>query len=124
LVIANGWNWINKENVVDYRAVVEVKSPYLSPIYHKDYEKYSDTLKIELKRHLSAMKNDRVILTDALKWEFYNKSNGLVPVQTFRLYDLSRSKWEWKTEYILRDDITNEFKELKEFLKRFINKEV
>jgi len=73
LVITKNWNWMNKENDVEYRAVVEVKSPYLQPIYTKDYEKYGENLKKELRCHLSAKKNDKVILTDAMKWEFYKK---------------------------------------------------
>lgn len=91
LVISKNWNWLNKENDVDYRAVVEVKSPYEQPIYHKNYEKYKEDLKSELRRHLSAKNNGKVILTDALKWEFYKKNeenNELVPIRTFRLYDL------------------------------------
>lgn len=144
LVIARNWNWLNKENNVDYRAVVEVKSPYQKPIYHKDYEKYGEDLKKELRRHLSAKDNDKVILTDALKWEFYKKNeedNELVPIRTFRLYDLSdgRGKWEWKKgeKSIVEDDVAKrmfvdnleyksqikEFEELKHFLKEFLNNE-
>lgn len=143
LVIAKNWNWLNREFVVDYRAVVEVKSPYLQPIYHKDYEKYSDSLKRKLICHLSAKNNNKVILTDAMKWEFYRKvdeNNQLVPIRTFRLYDLSsvRGNWAWKKgeKVIMIDDVmkemfgnffrktkqVEEFEELKNFLKEFLNK--
>lgn len=144
LIIAKNWNWLNKENRVDYRAVVEVKSPYLKQsIYNKDYKEYGDNLKNELRRHLSAKNNDKVILTDAMKWEFYKKNeedNELVPMRTFRLYDLSgrRGKWEWKKgeQVIVENDFIKdmfgdyleytklkEFDELKDFLKEFLNKE-
>lgn len=143
LVIAKNWNWENKKNVVDYRAVVEVKSPYEQPIYHKDYKDYGENLKNELRRHLSAKNNNKVILTDSLKWEFYKKNeedNNLVPIRIFRLYDLyKRGKWEWKKgeQVIVEDDVIKEifgdsieyesqikeFEELKSFLKDFLNKE-
>ncbi|MCM3574733.1 hypothetical protein M3172_16165 [Mesobacillus subterraneus] len=144
LVITKNWNWLNKENDVEYRAVVEVKSPYLQPIYKKDYEKYGENLKKELRCHLSAKNNDKVILTDAMKWEFYKRNeeyNDLVPIRTFRLYDLSggRGKWEWKKgeQGIVENDVIKglfgdnltytkpieEFEELKNFLKEFLNNE-
>ncbi|MEV6689535.1 MULTISPECIES: hypothetical protein [Bacillati] len=145
LVIAKNWNWLNEENNVDYRAVVEVKSPYLDqPIYNKEYQKYREKLKIKLRLHFSARDNDKVILTDALKWEFYKKNekeNELVPIRTFRLYDLcgGRGKWEWKKGEleIVEDDVikeifnsplertkpVKEFEELKAFLIEFLYKE-
>jgi len=138
LVIAKNWNWLNKENDVDYRAVVEVKSPFQQPIYHKNYDKYGEDLKNELRRHLSA--NDKVILTDAMKWEFYEKreDNELKPIRTFRLYDSGkRGKWEWKKGEQVMDDFIKEmfgdnledespikeFEELKNFFIEFLNKE-
>ncbi|ART75073.1 hypothetical protein B4U37_02990 [Sutcliffiella horikoshii] len=143
LVIAKNWNWMNKEYEVEYRAIVEVKSPYQQPIYNKNYEKYGENLKNELRRHLSAKNNDKVILTDAMKWEFYKKNeedNELVPIRTIRLYDLSGGggKWEWKKgeQGIVENDVIKgfgdnlpytkpieEFVELKNFLKEFLNNE-
>lgn len=126
LVIAKDWNWLNKENNVDYRAVVEVKSPYQQqPIYNKDYDKYGERLKNELRRHLSAKNNNKVILTDAMKWEFYKKNgedNELVPIRTFRLYDLYGGRWAWKKGEQAKSPI-EEFEELKDFLKEFLYKE-
>uniref|UniRef100_UPI0024DEA0FD hypothetical protein n=1 Tax=Virgibacillus sp. LDC-1 TaxID=3039856 RepID=UPI0024DEA0FD len=140
LVIANDWNWLNKENSVDYRAVVEVKSPYLNQrIYNKDYEKYGEDIKNQLSCHLSAKNNDKAILTDAMKWEFYKKNeegNELVPVRTIELYDLidGRGHWEWKKseQAIVKDNViterivshneqplVKEFEDLKEFTKKF-----
>lgn len=117
LVIAKNWNWLNTKIYVDYRAVVEVKSPFLEQrIYDKDYKKYVGKIKNELRRHLSAKNNNKVILTDALKWEFYTK-NELVPLKTFRLYDLLNNddKWDWKKS-------EQDFTDLKEFLMKFLNK--
>lgn len=142
LVIAQNWNWLNKDNEVNYCAVVEVKSPYQSPIYHKDYKDYNEKFKNQLRRHMSAKKNDKLIFTDTLKWEFYKKSNGLVPIKTYELYDLSeegKGKWKWKRgkKCILNDDVIKglfgksyeyrsqviEFKELKGYIKKFLSKE-
>lgn len=140
LVIAKNWNWLNKVNDVDYRAVVEVKSPYLQPIYNKGYKEYGVGLKKEMRRHLSATHNDKVILTDALKWEFYNKENKLDPIRTFKLYDLFEvmGEWEWKKgeQVTVEDDVTKEvfghilgfeapveeFEDLKDFLEEFLEK--
>lgn len=119
LVIAQNWNWLNNENHVDYRAVVEVKSPYSNErIYNKDYKKYDDNFIKKLECHLSAKNNSKLILTDAMKWEFYiknEKDKKTEPIRIFKLYDLySGGKWEWKKE---------EFEELKNFLKEFLNRE-
>ena len=137
LAIVKRWDWLNKKNEVEYCAVVEVKSPYLQPIYHNDYSKYNENLQDKLKRHLSASKNDKVILTDTLKWEFYKKDSGLVPIRTFELYSLSQGgNWEWikGEKNTVEDEITNElfgcnleyesepkeFVELKNYLKKFL----
>ena len=133
LVIVKEWYWENKKNIVDYRAVVEVKSPYLEPIYHKSHENYGKHLKDKLKCHLSAKNNNKVILTDSLKWEFYERNeecDSLTPIETFRLYNLldNRGKWEWKkgNKKMLGDNIEYEhvkdFEKLKKFLKDFLNK--
>ncbi len=120
LVITKEWNWFNREYNLDYRAVVEVKSPFgKGSIYSKGYINYSSDLKCELKRHLSAKVNEKVILTDVLKWEFYIRSEDgidLKPIRTIELYDLTdgRGHWEWK-----KDEQVME--ELKEFLKEFLN---
>jgi hypothetical protein len=74
LVISRNWNWWNKVNNVKYCAVVEVKSPFgKQSIFNKENEKYGGKLQKDLNRHLSAKNNDKLILTDGLKWEFYKK---------------------------------------------------
>ena len=140
LVIAKNWNWLNKKYDVKYCAVVEVKSPGLEQsIYHKDYQEYGEALKDELKRHLHSTRNYKVILTDTLKWEFYEKDKGLVPIRTFQLYNLFQGgKWNWKKgnqvtvddeiinqileHNIKHESLTKEFEELKRFLKEFLEK--
>lgn len=113
LVIVKNWNWYNKDNEVDYRAVVEVKSPYLQPIYNKEYSEYSNSLKKELNRHLSATINEKVILTDAMKWEFYKKTEIVSPQNVFKIYDLVGRNWVWKEN-------EKEFENLKSYLKEFL----
>ena len=129
LVIAKDWNWLNKENTVDYRAVVEVKSPYSRKecIYNKDYEEYKECIKTKLRRHLSSTNNNKLIFTDTMKWEFYTKDdNGLVPVRTFKLYDLTNTHGGLQLEQeesIVGDDndqLKEEFEELKNYLKKFL----
>lgn len=144
LVIAKDWNWYNIKNEVDYRAVVEVKSfTGKQPIFNKDFKSYDEELQKQLKRHLSAKKNKKIILTDCLKWEFYiseNSENDLIPIKSISLIDFQkevrRSTWEWKegrkakVKNEVINDIFNgdieyeedpeEFKELKEYLLGFL----
>ena len=76
LCIAKGWNWDNINNNVEYKCVIEIKSPFLEPITGFTPEKY-DTLQIS--RHLNSKNNSKVILTDGVTWVFYSKERGLVP---------------------------------------------
>jgi hypothetical protein len=121
LIIAQNWNWKNKENCVDYKATVEVKSPFLQPIYYTKYDEYAEDLKTEIRRHLSSLKNYRVILTDAVKWEFYDKKESgekLIPIETFNLYDPPvREGAEWKIKI-------DEFEDLKKFLSDFLEQAI
>ena len=62
-----------------------------------------------------------------MKWEFYTKDdNGLVPVQTFKLYDLINPHGGLQLEQeesIVGDDndqLKEEFEELKNYLKKFL----
>lgn len=78
LCIADVWNWDNKNNKVNYRAVVEVKSPIRDPITGFSPEKYKCIE--EISRHLNGHSNDKVILTDGVTWAFYRKEYGTRPV--------------------------------------------
>lgn len=79
LLVARHWNYANKNNAeIDYLAVVEVKSPKLDPIFNN-----KNDFNGRLKTYLEA--NDKVILTDCIKWEFFEKD--LVPVKTINLFD-------------------------------------
>ena len=74
-----------------------------------------------------------------MKWEFYEKDKGLVPIRTFQLYNLFQGgKWNWKKgnqvtvddeiinqifeHNIKHESLTKEFEELKRFLKEFLEK--
>ena len=63
---------------VNYRGVVEIKSPILDYITGFEPSEYKCLTEIE--RHLKAKNNAKVILTDGVTWVFYNKESGLKPV--------------------------------------------
>ena len=78
LCITDEWHWNNLEVQVNYRGVVEIKSPILDYITGFEPSKYKCLTEIE--RHLKAKNNAKVILTDGVTWVFYNKESGLKPV--------------------------------------------
>ena len=97
MLVARHWNYANVDNdEIDYLAVVEVKSPSLEPVYNKDKNKFER----QIKTHLEV--NDKVILTDCIKWQFFEKEYGLDPVKTINLFDENNN---WKR----KDGITPEF---------------
>lgn len=138
LLIANNWNWNNNENKVEYRAVVEVKS-FTSPqcIFDKKIIDYDNKLQTQIKRHLTAKENKKVILTDCLKWEFFvsdnnEGNNGLTPIKTIELYDFKGKNWEWKKgekskfeleifKGIEYEKAPEEFEELIKYLVEFVS---
>lgn len=77
LCISSGWNWDNKRNKVDYKCVVEIKSPILDNITGVEPGKYRCL--DEIKKHLMAQRNNKVILTDGVTWVFYDKASGHNP---------------------------------------------
>ncbi|RDW20079.1 hypothetical protein CWR48_04975 [Oceanobacillus arenosus] len=90
LLVARHWNYANIDNdKIDYLAVVEVKSPSLDPVYNKDKNKFDG----QIKTHLEV--NDKVILTDCIKWLFFEKEYGLDPVKTISLFD-ENNNWKRK----------------------------
>lgn len=78
LCIADQWRWNNRDVEVIYRGVAEIKSPVLAPITGLEPKSYHCLPEIE--RHLNALRNKKVILTDGITWVFYRKDNGLIPV--------------------------------------------
>ena len=113
LVIAKNWNWDNVNNNVEYKCVVEVKSPFLDPITGQNPEKYGCL--DEVKSHLKAQKNNKVILTDGVTWVFYDKEHSLNP-----LYDPSSSFLFFSISLLLlRFKPLNKFKEFSSFFKLF-----
>jgi hypothetical protein len=101
LVIAKNWNWDNIKNDVEYKCVVEVKSPFLDPITGQKPEEYKCL--DEVKSHLMAKKNNKVILTDGVTWAFYDKEHALNP-----LYDpitLGEIEYEMKVSPFRKNPI-------------------
>jgi len=98
LLIANNWNYANKNNnEINYLAAIEIKSPYLDPIYNKD--KYNEHTKNELESHLEA--NLKVILTDCIRWQFFERGSEFNPIRTIDLFD---EKENWKTKIVKNDE--------------------
>lgn len=98
LLVARHWNYANVNNdQIDYLAVIEVKSPVLNPIYKTD--EMEGRIKEQVKMHLVA--NDKVILTDCIKWCFFKKGYDLNPIKTINLNGEDDIKeWNELCEYI------------------------
>lgn len=113
LVVADGWNWKNKENKVKYLFTIEVKSPFLDDCIYK-----KDTIldEIQIERHLSAEENNKVVLTDGIKWVFYKGT--IKNPKIFCLYEKNDiGEWKWESN-------DNTFSELKEYIKLFATEEI
>lgn len=127
LLVACHWNYANLDNdKIDYLAVVEVKSPSLDPVYNKDNTKFEG----QIKTHLEV--NDKVILTDCIKWQFFEKEHGLDPVKTINLFE-ENNNWkrkDCKTPKVLIEDVQleptfenepEEWNQLCEYIREFLN---
>ena len=79
LCIAEEWYWNNNEVDVNYRGVVEIKSPFLDNIATFEPDKKNKHTLNEISQYLNAEKNTKVILTDGITWIFYEKESGLCP---------------------------------------------
>lgn len=79
LCIADEWYWDNDVNTVNYRGVVEIKSPTgddkTTGISPNEYTPH--TLR-EIKQYLTAERNSKIILTDGLTWTFYEKEKSII----------------------------------------------
>ena len=80
LCIADEWYWNNRDIEVNYRCVVEIKSPYLDTITGFLPNKYKKHTLDEIEQYLKAERNSKIILTDGITWTFYNKEYGMNPV--------------------------------------------
>ncbi|HDJ5075832.1 TPA: hypothetical protein PQS58_002009 [Staphylococcus aureus] len=99
LLICKNWNYSNINNHVNYLAVVEVKSPFHQNIYSKEYDHYSNYLRERIDSFVINGNVKKLILTDALKWEFYDFNNNNQSINTIRLYNMKgRGKWEWRND--------------------------
>ncbi len=108
LLIVKEWNYYNVENKLDYRGVIEVKSPFSKQdyyyeitdknkderLYPYEFKEYDELIKSKISWYLTATENDRVILTDGLQWDFFEKNNidlncnELMPIKRFKLVSL------------------------------------
>lgn len=75
ILLVRNWNLDNTNNVVEYLAAIEVKSPVSSrgeDIAGKNPEAYDGHIKDEVEAYLSAgTMIDKVILTDGFRFHFY-----------------------------------------------------
>ncbi|WML52224.1 hypothetical protein RCG17_22985 [Neobacillus sp. PS3-12] len=100
LLIADNWNYANKNNKeINYLAAIEIKSPVLDPIYDKKIEEYKKHTRNEVSFHLEA--NRKVILTDCIRWQFFESGCELDPIQTIDLFDENK---KWKTKIVKNDE--------------------
>jgi hypothetical protein len=100
LLIAHNWNYANKNNKdIDYLTVIEIKSPVLNSI--NDEKRYIEHTRKEVKFHLEA--NFKVILTDCIRWNFFEREQGVDPIQIIDLLITEDNSDEWKhlCDYIL-----------------------
>lgn len=100
LLIAHNWNYANKNNKeINYLAAIEIKSPFLAPICDKKIEEYEEHTRKEVRFHLEA--NLKVILTDCIRWQFFERECELDPILTIDLFDENK---EWKTKIVKNDE--------------------
>lgn len=143
LLLVKEWNYYNVENKLDYRGVVEVKVPFSKQDYYSEntaknkddrlypyeFSEYKESTKDRISYYLRTTENDRVILTDGLQWDFFEKSNidlkenEIKPVKSFKLVNIInenkidsglfsndekvkkiKTMWEWSEE----DKVYNE----------------
>lgn len=115
LLVCKYWDWYNvgRDDII-YLATIEVKSPYSrEAVYRKHFEDYTEFRRTKIERHLSAKKVHKVILTDALKWEFYDKTLDSRKPIVLANYNQGRI-YEWK------EDADSEFQTLKNELQTFL----
>ena len=101
LLIAENWNYENNNNSsINYIALVEVKSPILEPI---NFENLNQHTKNEISCYLELQ--ERVILTDCIRWCFYTKSHenivyDLSDILDANEYENDPQKWSELCNYI------------------------
>lgn len=95
VLVAKNWNYANRNNSeINYLATVEIKSPDLDPIFNRNKNEYSWHTQNEVKEHLKASSN--VILTDCLRWHFFDQENKLETEKIFDLFDKENNVWKNK----------------------------
>ena len=88
ILVASNWNYKNRDNKsVVYHTVVEVKSPEIAPLF-----KSTKHTANQVRYHLKA--NKKVILTDCLRWEFYEEGRTMVSIELGKQNE--EQEWIWK----------------------------
>lgn len=118
ILIARNWNWYNVEyeNEINYIATIEVKSPFGNEAIYKSDR---NECPIQIKRHLSAKKIDKVIYTDSFEWRFYTQDESDKPehVSFVNKKRIGRGYiYEWKTDAQAQEEFDKLIKKLKNFL--------
>ena len=80
LCIAKDWNWDNRNHKVDYKCVIEVKSPFLKKRTGFEPQEWPKEMQDQIQRHLKAEQNHKVILTDGVTWVFYDNTDKAADV--------------------------------------------
>ena len=121
LLIVKEWNYFNVNNVIDYKAVVEVKPPFVknedyyhiglqqkneTRIYTHTVDTYSAENVQRILGYFNATENNRVIFTDGLKWDFFDKRK------------LNNSEKDWINNLdqraVLKKTVENKIKKIKD----------
>lgn len=115
LTACDKWYRHNLTHKVEYKFVVEVKSPYsrekifdngLSP---DEILKEESRVKREIESHFNARNNNKVILTDGIRWVFYKKENNkIISCADIALKEKTSNGWEW-VQFVSKQLPDNEF---------------
>lgn len=88
LLIASNWKLLKKGERVDYKALIEIKTPTAKDRAHAESE---------VKEYLD--KVSFVVLTDCVTWEFYMKEDGRIYYPTQVCKRKGATSIEWSDEY-------------------------
>lgn len=137
LCIAKQWNWNNGHNEVDYKCVIEAKSPFLKKLTGFEPQEWPKEMQDQIQRHLNAKQNHKVILTDGITWVFYDnttdvtKPNDIICLGELK-YKMQKGQRKKEThvrshgnpvveDILWNDDGGKAFESLKKELKGFIS---
>lgn len=102
LTACDKWYRHNIVHKVKYKFVVEAKSPYSrekifdNGLSADEILKTESRVKREIESHFNAKCNDKVILTDTIRWVFYKKENNkIVSCADYVLKEKTSNGWKW-----------------------------